>query len=119
MLPKWERPIPSLAKEPYRIKGGEVASKRGGKGRGPGAWQTSTAYRALLKKLVEARDAAGLTQRDLAAKLGKQPSWIAKIEGRERRLDVIEYIAICRALGIDEGLFLNEISGALPRRLEI
>lgn len=96
-----------------------MASKRGGKGKGPGAWQTSAAYRIALKKLVEARGAAGMTQRDLAAKLGKQPSWVAKIEGRERRLDIIEYVAICRALGLDECSVLNEISGALPKRLEV
>lgn len=96
-----------------------MASKRGGKGKGPGAWQTSIAYRIALKKLVEARGATRMTQRELAAKLGKQPSWVAKIEGRERRLDIIEYVAICRALGLDEGSVLIEISSALPKRLEI
>ena len=96
-----------------------MATKRGGKGKGPGAWQSSSAYRVAIAKLVEARASKGLTQRDLAGKLGKQPSWVAKIESRERRLDIIEFIAVCRALEINEGQFLDEISRALPKRLEV
>jgi transcriptional regulator with XRE-family HTH domain len=54
-----------------------------------------------LARLVEARKKAGITQTQLAVKLGRPQSFVAKYEGRERRLDVAEYMAIARALGAD------------------
>jgi hypothetical protein len=42
-----------------------------------------------------------MRQQALAKKLGKPQSFIAKYEGGERRLDVIEFIAIAEALGDD------------------
>lgn len=96
-----------------------MATKRGGKGKGPGAWQTSSAYWNAIAAMIEARMNAKLTQRDLAIRLGKQPSWVAKIEGRERRLDLIEFIAIARALGLKEDDLLRRIANGLPKTLEI
>ncbi len=54
-------------------------------------------FRALLR---EARQGAGLTQRDLALRLGK-PRFVAKYEAGERRLDVLEFLAVARAIGTD------------------
>jgi transcriptional regulator with XRE-family HTH domain len=51
--------------------------------------------------MVRARKAAGLTQHALALRLEKPQSFVAKYEGGERRLDVVEFIAIFRALGAD------------------
>ncbi len=59
------------------------------------------AYRRLLKLLVDARHKAGLTQRDLAARLGVPPSWVAKTELGERRLDVVEFARFARAVRRD------------------
>jgi len=59
-------------------------------------------YDRTLARLVEARKKAGVTQTQLAVKLGRPQSFVAKYEGRERRLDVAEYIAIARALGADQ-----------------
>lgn len=56
---------------------------------------------ALRELLVAARDKAGLTQQKLAKRLGKPQSFIAKYEGGERRVDVIEFIVIARAIGAD------------------
>jgi len=55
----------------------------------------------LRELLVEARDKAGLTQQKLAKRIGTHQSFVAKYEGGERRLDVIEFIAIARAIGAD------------------
>ncbi|HEU0160985.1 MAG TPA: helix-turn-helix transcriptional regulator [Rhizomicrobium sp.] len=71
-----------------------------------------------MEVIVRARNAAGMTQRDLATALGKTPSFIAKIEQRERRMDVIELIAILRATGIKDADGLREVVASLPRRLE-
>jgi transcriptional regulator with XRE-family HTH domain len=55
----------------------------------------------LCAVLVATRREAGLTQAQLAERLGKPPSFIAKIEIGERRLDVVEFIAIAKALKLD------------------
>jgi transcriptional regulator with XRE-family HTH domain len=53
------------------------------------------------KILVEARREAGLTQVELAKKLGRPQSFVSKFERGERRLDVTEFLDVARALGID------------------
>ena len=47
-------------------------------------------YKVVLRKLKRARKKSGLTQTEIAKKLGKPQSFISKIENGERRLDIIE-----------------------------
>jgi transcriptional regulator with XRE-family HTH domain len=61
----------------------------------------SKRHRALCAAIAEIRRRAGMTQRQLAAKLKKPPSYVGKIEGGERRLDVIEFIDLAEALDAD------------------
>ncbi len=56
-------------------------------------------YAVLLEVLREARRAAGLTQVELAKKLGQSQSFVSKAEVGERRLDVIQLRTFCAALG--------------------
>jgi hypothetical protein len=42
-----------------------------------------------------------LTQQQLAGELTKPQSFVAKVELGERRLDVIEFLTVCEALGIN------------------
>ena len=58
---------------------------------------------------VDARQAAGLTQVELARKLGRPQSFISKVEQGERRLDVIEFLEVARALETDPKRLLAEI----------
>ena len=55
-------------------------------------------YEFVVKKLVEMRQKAGLTQRELAKRLNREPSFVWRIEKGERRLDVLEFYWVCRAL---------------------
>lgn len=48
------------------------------------------AYQAFLKRLKKARLDAALTQVQVAHKLKKPQSFIAKFESGERRLDIVE-----------------------------
>jgi transcriptional regulator with XRE-family HTH domain len=57
--------------------------------------------------LIEARKKADLTQVEVAERLGKPQSFVAKYEGGERRLDVIEYVAVAKAIGIDPASLLS------------
>jgi transcriptional regulator with XRE-family HTH domain len=66
----------------------------------------SKGHRTLIDILVESREQAGLTQRDLAARLLRPHSFIGRIEAGERRVDVIEFIEIARVMDLDpEQLF--------------
>ncbi|MEX0739821.1 MAG: helix-turn-helix transcriptional regulator [Pseudohongiella sp.] len=57
-------------------------------------------YQKLTEWLKHQRKAKGMSMRDLGEKLDISHSFVAKIEQRERRLDVIEYTAYCKALGV-------------------
>jgi transcriptional regulator with XRE-family HTH domain len=60
----------------------------------------SPQHRELSRRLIKARKGAGLTQQELARRLGRHQSFVAKYEGGERRLEVLEFVQICRAIGI-------------------
>ena len=69
----------------------------------------STEHVRLTEYLVAARNKAGFTQQQLADKLGKHQSFVAKYEGGERRIDVIEFLHIARALGFDASRAIRAI----------
>jgi transcriptional regulator with XRE-family HTH domain len=80
----------------------------------------SVEYARLVEMLVAVRHAAGVRQQKLAAELGKPQSFVAKYEGGERRIDLVEFIAIVRALDADPvKLFGDFVAGEpspKPRR---
>jgi transcriptional regulator with XRE-family HTH domain len=55
----------------------------------------------LCAALIAARKAAGISQQELAKRLRTSQTVIARIEIGERRVDVIEFIDLARALQID------------------
>lgn len=67
-------------------------------------------HQRLCELLIEARKKAGLTQVEVAERLGKPQSFVAKYEGGERRLDVIEFLAVAKVLGTDPTVLLQKIS---------
>ena len=66
------------------------------------------AYRSLIDRLAKARTDSGLTQQALADRLGRPQSFVAKVEGYERRLDVIEFLAMAREIGADPMPLIRE-----------
>ena len=58
-------------------------------------------YKLMLELLIKARKEAGLSQRDLSAKLQRPSSFVGKYETGERRLDVVEMLQITKILNID------------------
>ena len=64
-------------------------------------------HRALCAALVAARKSAGLSQQELARRLKRSQSFVAKIEVGERRIDVVEFIEIARALGQEPAELLS------------
>lgn len=59
----------------------------------------SDRYHHLRELLIEARKKAGLTQVELAQKLSRPQSFVSKYELGERRLDVVEFLEVAKALG--------------------
>lgn len=66
-------------------------------------------YQALREILRETRLAAGVTQQQLAKRLEKPQSYVAKVEGGERRIDVIEFIAFARAIDADPAALFGAV----------
>jgi transcriptional regulator with XRE-family HTH domain len=58
------------------------------------------AKKILLEMLRQAREDAGVLQSDLAKKLGRKQGFVSKYELGDRRLDLLDLIDICDALGI-------------------
>lgn len=75
----------------------------------------SDEYGAVLKKLTQMREQAGLTQRDLAEKLERENSFVWRIEHGERRLDVVEFFWVCEALGQDAKTVYAELAEAFGK----
>jgi transcriptional regulator with XRE-family HTH domain len=59
--------------------------------------------------LIAARKAAGLSQHELAARLKTSQTQIARIEVGERRVDVVEFLDIAKALRIDPHTVLADL----------
>jgi transcriptional regulator with XRE-family HTH domain len=69
----------------------------------------SAKHRALISVLVATRKAAGLTQRQLAAKLKRSNSFVWKLEAAERQINVLEFIEIAKVLGAKASTLMAEI----------
>lgn len=65
------------------------------------ATKSSPTHIRLRRVLVERRTAAGISQTDLAAMLGKPQSYVSKVESGERGIDVVEFVEYVRAIGGD------------------
>lgn len=73
----------------------------------------TAAYQVLLERLVAARHAARLSQQELAKKLNRPQSFVAKYEGGERRIDLVELLEIAAILGADTQKIIRAVARAL------
>jgi transcriptional regulator with XRE-family HTH domain len=81
--------------------------------------QFSGAYRTFLDILTAARKEAGLTQTELAERIGRRQTHISIIETGVRRLDLIEFCALARAMETDPVKLFERVYRALPDDLDI
>jgi len=66
--------------------------------------------------LISAREVAGLTQVQVAQRLGKPQSFVSKYERGERRLDFTEFLELADVLQIDIGSFVETYRARLESR---
>lgn len=69
----------------------------------------TTAHAKLIALLKQERLRAGLTQQQVAVRLGVPQSFVAKYEGGERRLDVLEFVEAAKALESDPKKLFAEV----------
>ena len=75
----------------------------------------SDRYEKLRRLLIEARKAKTLTQTAVARKLRRPQSFVSKYERGERRLDVVEFLDVARALGLSPCDVFSELqAGGRP-----
>ena len=77
------------------------------------------AHQHLVDALVEARRKSGLTQAQLAAKVGKDQTYVSIIERSQRRVDVLEFYALARAMGTDPIKLFADVARRLPTKVGI
>ncbi|WGM46823.1 hypothetical protein KOAAANKH_01697 [Brevundimonas sp. NIBR10] len=69
----------------------------------------SDRYEELLVILRACRRTAGLTQTEMANRLGKPQSYVSKLERGERRIDVIEFVDFIGATGCKPTAMLDAL----------
>lgn len=57
-------------------------------------------YEILRTLIREYREAAGLTQVELAERIGETQSYVSKVERGERRLDLVQLRVFCEAMKV-------------------
>ncbi|WP_292222452.1 helix-turn-helix transcriptional regulator [Mesorhizobium sp.] len=67
-------------------------------------------HKFLIAMLIERREASGLTQTELAARLGEYQSFVARLESGQRRVDVVEFIDLARILGFDPSAAIEKLA---------
>lgn len=69
-------------------------------------------HERLRRLLIEARNAANITQEQLAHRLSRPQSFVSKIERGERRLDVVEFFEFVAGIGVDGFALLRKLNEA-------
>ena len=70
----------------------------------------SKQHKALVELLIAKREAAGMTQAELANRLGEYQSFVARLESGQRRVDVVEFLELARILGFDPSKAIRAIN---------
>lgn len=66
-------------------------------------------YIEIIDRLIARRKEIGMTQTDLGEAYGEDQSFVSRIERRQRRIDVWEFVRLCRLLSIDPSELLRDI----------
>ena len=80
--------------------------------------RSNSDQRIVAALLATVRAECDVTQTELAKRLGKPQSWVGKVEKAARRVDVVELIAVCEALGFDPSKFMQRLRRQLKKSHE-
>jgi transcriptional regulator with XRE-family HTH domain len=77
---------------------------------------TKTDHHVTFRELLlKTRKANGVTQAEVAKRLGRPQSFVAKVENGERRLDVVELISYARAIGTEPLAIMKKMLKAIEK----
>lgn len=69
--------------------------------------------RQRLRELLKAaRRTAGISQYELADRIGLGQSWVSKMESGDQNVDLVQLQGVCKALGKDLVEFVQEFQAA-------
>jgi ribosome-binding protein aMBF1 (putative translation factor) len=71
--------------------------------------ESRQAYKKFQQLLVEARKKSGLSQQEVADKLGRPQTYISKCERGTRRMDVVEFMEVAAVVGFDPVAFIRKL----------
>lgn len=66
-------------------------------------------YEEFSRLLVEERQNAGLSQQEVADRLGRPQTYVSKCERGTRRMDVVEFLEIAEIIGFDPITFIKKL----------
>ena len=70
----------------------------------------SKRYRQFLDLPIQARKEADLTQVEVASRLDRPQSFVSKYENGERRLDVVEFLDVAKAIDFDAVKLMRKLT---------
>ena len=79
----------------------------------------SDAYRELLRRIILLRKTHRVSQVELARRLGRPQPFVSYLERGERRIDVVEYVAVVKAIGGDPVTEFASLVAVLPDEVSI
>jgi transcriptional regulator with XRE-family HTH domain len=74
----------------------------------------SPQHEELLRMLIAAREDAGLNQEDVGDRIHRHQSFVSKYENGESRLEVVEFVEICRAIGVAPERLIKKLHWTEP-----
>lgn len=66
-------------------------------------------YGRFQQMLVEARRKSGLSQQEVADRLGRPQTYVSKCELGTRRMDMVEFLEMAEVLGFDPAAFIKKL----------
>lgn len=66
-------------------------------------------YNLFRELIISARKGVGLSQVSLAKRLKRPQSFVSKYERGERRLDIVEFLEVAKAIGINPLKIIKEL----------
>lgn len=69
----------------------------------------SETYERFNRLLIKERQRVGLSQQEVADRLGRPQTYVSKCERGARRMDVVEFLEMAEVIGFDPAAFIKNL----------